>query len=131
MKTFLRTQAVAIFFSIGWIVYLNLITFLNNPNLGTIRYIDTFIWLFAIVLTIIYLIIVRNYIGRSWLAFPLIFFPYLLVYQYIFPLIQRAIGIGGSGYYVTFDFISIRTTSIVSMSVFIATLLGIMLSKRD
>jgi len=130
VSIFLRSQAVAIIFSLGYVVYLNILVFLNDPSRGTLMYMDGFIWGLAIIWTIIYMVIVRKYIGRQWLALPLIFLPYLLVYHYLFTFLEKVVGIGGMGYDLIFDFIYNETTYVMVLSVLIATVLGIVFSKN-
>lgn len=131
MEIFIRTQVVSIIFSLGWVVYINIITFLSNPTKRTIKYTDLLIWLLALILTIVYTLITRKYIGRKWLALPLVFLPYLLIYQFLFPAIQRVIGIGGLGYYLSFSYFSSETAHIMSSVVLISTLLGIILARKE
>jgi hypothetical protein len=130
MKTLIRTQIISFVLGIAWLIFLNILTFLHNPNQFTFKYVSGFLWIFSIFLTISLILNVRKYIGRRWIALPLIFFPYLFIYQFFFPLIQKAIGIGNDAYYLTFDYLTLSTMSIMTASVLIGTLLGILFSKK-
>jgi hypothetical protein len=130
MKFFLRTQVVSILFGLGWLLFLNLLTYLHDPAKGTMMYIDRLSWLFALVLIIFGIVTVKNFIGRRWLALILIPIPFVLVYQPLFPILQKATGIGSNGYDLAFDFLLVKTGFFMIVSVLTATLLGILFAKK-
>jgi hypothetical protein len=130
MKMFIRTQIISFFFGVAWLLLLNILTILQNPKQFTIKYMNGFLWIFAFFLTISLIINIRKYIGRKWTALPLIFLPYVLIYQFFFPLMQKSIGIGNKAYYVTFDYLTLSTIPIMTASLLIGTFLGILLSKK-
>lgn len=129
MKTFLKSQLVSIFFGVSWILYLNLIAFLNHPS-RAIMYIDWFVWGIPLFLTLIFIFIVKNYLGRKWVALPLVFFPYLLIYQPLFIRIQTALGFGSEGHREVIQFFSILTGTAMITSVLLALLIGILMAKK-
>jgi uncharacterized membrane protein len=130
MKLFLRTQLVSIMFGLGWILLLNILTYLHHPAKGTMMYIDWLSLLLALVITVIGIVMVKNFIGRRWLALILIPIPFLLVYQPLFPILQKAMGIGSNGYFIAFDFLLVKMGYIMTLSVLTGTLLGILFAKK-
>ena len=80
MKFLVKTQVLAILFSILWAFYVNVLAFFDQPERG-LEYINYFVYGFAMLLGTIYFLLTKYLIGRKWLALPLILIPFFIIYQ--------------------------------------------------
>lgn len=129
MKTFLKTQIISIFFGVCWILYLNVLAFLNHPT-RAIMIIDWFVWGLALGLTVFYVFLIKRLIGRKWVALPLILLPYWFLYQPIFSKIQTFVGIGNQVHNEMIYFFSLITGTIMAVSPLLGLVIGMLLSKN-
>lgn len=126
MKFVIRTQVLALLFSLLWEVYLIILGFFNQPG-RALQYINWFVYGFGVLFTIIYLFLTRYLIGRKWLAVPLVLLPCLLLYQ---PLLEDILlGLVNESNRMTINFLSLSTGSIRFLTIIFGLIFGIMSSK--
>lgn len=130
MLFFIRTQIVAFLLGVGWIFYFNLLAFLHHPN-RAIEYTTPLKFGLLVVIGLLYFLFMKNYIGRRWLALPLIFLPYLFIYHPLFPILQQYMKIGSIGHLLNVEFFTMSTGHLFLMILFVTTILSILFSRRS
>jgi hypothetical protein len=126
MRFFIKTQVLAILFAFFGVIYLNVLAFFDQPG-RALQYINWFVYGLAILFAVIYIFMTQYFIGRNWLAVPLVLIPYFLLYQPIFHRIQSSLVNEGYGRLV--NFLSISTGSIYLITIIFGLFLGILFSR--
>ncbi|MFB5197517.1 hypothetical protein ACE198_21860 [Neobacillus sp. KR4-4] len=127
MKFLLKTQILAISIAIFWIVYLNVVAIFDRPS-PILLYLNWFVYGFAILFAIIYLLLTKYITGHKWLAIPLVILPYLMIYKPI--LEQILLSLVNKSYGITINFLSLSTGSTHLMAIFIGLIFGVIISNR-
>ena len=126
MKLVLKTQILAISFSIFWIIYLNILVFFDQPEHG-LMYINWFVYGFAAIFGILVMLITKFYFGGGWIAFPLVLIPEFVLYQ---PILDRFFtNLLPKSYAGNFHFLSLSTGMVFLIAVFLGLILGIILGR--
>ncbi|MEH7084565.1 hypothetical protein V7139_17760 [Neobacillus drentensis] len=127
MKLFLKTQVLSIIIAFFWIVYLNVLAILDQPG-PILQYLNWFVYGFAILFAIIYLLLTRYMVGHKWLAIPLVILPYLMIYQ---PILERILlSIVSKSYGMTINFLSLSTGATHLMAILLGLVFGIINTNR-
>lgn len=127
MKFFIKTQFLAIIFSLLWVIYLNILGFFDQPG-RALQYINWFVYGFAILFAILCFIMTKYVMDRNWLAVPLVLIPYFLLYN---PIFQRIIAsLYNEGYRSILSFFSRSTGTTYLIATTFGLILGIMFSKK-
>lgn len=127
MKFLLKTQILAIIIAIFWIVYLNVVAIFDRPS-PILQYLNWFVYGFAILFAIIYLLLTKYITGHKWLAIPLVILPYLMIYKPI--LEQILLSLVNKSYGITINFLSLSTGSTHLMAILIGLIFGVIISNR-
>lgn len=127
MKFLLKTQILAIIIAIFWIVYLNVVAIFDRPS-PILQYLNWFVYGFAILFAIIYLLLTKYITGHKWLAIPLVILPYLMIYKPI--LEQILLSLVNKSYGITINFLSLSTGSTHLMAILIGLMFGVIISNR-
>ena len=126
MKFFVKTQVFAIIMALFWIIYLSVLAFLDQPG-RALQYINSFVNGFAILFAVIYFLLTKYFIGRNWLAVPLVLIPYFLLYKPVFE--QVLLSLANESYSMTLNFLSLSTGSTHLLAIIFGLGLGIMFSR--
>lgn len=127
MRLLIKTQVISIIFAIFWVLYLNILTFFNQPG-RAMEHINWFVYGFAILFAIVYFGLTKYVIGRNWLAVPLVIIPYLMVYQ---PILQRFLfSMVSKEYGMILKFLALSTGTIHLLAILISLVFGIVFSNR-
>ncbi|CAH2717315.1 hypothetical protein BACCIP111895_04507 [Neobacillus rhizosphaerae] len=126
MRFLIETQILAILFAFFWVLYLNIIAFFDQPG-RALQYINWFVFGFAILLTIIYFLMTKYFIGRNWMAVLLILLPYFLIYQPFFERLQSSLV--NDNYRMMINFLSRSTGTLHVITMLFGIMMGIMFSK--
>ncbi|MFP5113040.1 hypothetical protein ACSU64_11750 [Bacillaceae bacterium C204] len=127
MKLLLKTQVFSIIIALFWIVYLNILAVFDQPG-PILQYLNWFVYGFAGLLAIIYLLLTKYIIGHKWLAIPLVIVPYLVIYQ---PILERVLlSLVNKNYGMTINFLSLSTGATHLMAMLIGLVFGIIFSNR-
>lgn len=127
MKLLLKTQVLSIIIAFFWIVYLNILAVFDQPG-PILQYLNWFVYGFAGLLAIIYLLLTKYIIGHKWLAIPLVIVPYLVIYQ---PILERVLlSLVNKNYGMTINFLSLSTGATHLMAMLIGLVFGIIFSNR-
>ena len=127
MKLLLKTQILSIIITTFWIVYLNVLALFDQPG-PILQYLNWFVYGFALLLTIIYVLLTKYIIGHMWTAIPLVIVPFLLIYQ---PFFERVLlSLVHKKYGMTIHFLSLSTGATHLMAMLIGTVFGIIYSNR-
>ncbi|PFP25856.1 hypothetical protein COJ96_19055 [Bacillus sp. AFS073361] len=127
MKFLLKTQILAIIIAIFWILYLNVVAIFDRPS-PILQYLNWFVYGFAILFAIIYLLLTKYITGHKWLAIPLVILPYLMIYKLI--LEQILLSLVNKSYGITINFLSLSTGSTHLMAILIGLMFGVIISNR-
>jgi len=126
MRFFVKTQVLAIIIALFWIIYLSVLAFLDQPG-RALQYINSFVNGFAILFAVIYFLLTKYFIGRNWLAVPLVLIPYFLVYKPVFQ--QVLISLANESYSMTLNFLSLSTGATHLLAIICGLGFGIMFSR--
>jgi hypothetical protein len=126
MRFLIKTQILAILFAVFWVLYLNIVAFFDQPG-RALQYINWFVFGFAILLTIIYFLMTKYFIGRNWMAVPLILLPYFLIYQPFFERLQSSLA--NDNYRMMINFLSRSTGTLHVITMLFGIMVGIMFSR--
>lgn len=126
IRFLIKTQVVAILFALFWIIYLSVLAFLDQPG-RALQYINSFVNGFAILLAVIYFLLTKYFIGRNWLAVPLVLISYFLLYKPVFE--QVLLSLANESYSMTLNFLSISTGGTHLLALIFGLGLGIMFSR--
>lgn len=127
MKILFKTQVLSITFAIIWVVCLNILAFLDQPE-RALQYINWFVYGFAVLFAIISFLLTKYVIGHNWLAVPLVLVPYLIIYTPFFKGIM--LSLVSKSYGMIINFLSISTGTIYLMAILISLVFGIIFSNR-
>ena len=128
MKLLLKTQVLSIIIALFWIVYLNILAVFDQPG-PILQYLNWFVYGFAGLLVIIYLLLTKYIIGHKWLAIPLVIVPFLVIYQ---PILERVLlSLVNKNYGMTINFLSLSTGATHLMAMLLALVFGIILSNQN
>ncbi|WP_312470856.1 hypothetical protein [Neobacillus sp.] len=126
MRSLIKTQILAILFAFFWVLYINIVAFFDQPG-RALQYINWFVFGFAILLTIIYFLMTKYFIGRNWMAVPLILLPYFLIYQPFFERLQSSLV--NDDYRMMINFLSRSTGTLHVITMLFGIMVGIMFSR--
>jgi hypothetical protein len=128
MKILIKTQVLSIVFAIFWVLYLNILAFFDQPG-RALQHLNWFVFGFAFLFAIIYLVLIKYVIGYYWLAVPLVILPYLLIYQ---PFLERILlSLVSKSYGMMLKFLSQSTGTTYLIAILFGLVFGIMFSKRQ
>lgn len=126
MKFLIKTQVIAIVFSVLWIVYLNIMAFFDQPN-RAMQNINMFVYGFAVMIGVIYLILTKSFLEKRWIAIPIVLFTDLFLYQPLFLKILSTIL--SKEYEAVVIFFSIATGSVNLLTTTLGLFIGIILTR--
>ncbi|MEH7076855.1 hypothetical protein [Neobacillus drentensis] len=127
MRFLLKTQVLSIIIAILWIVYLNILALLDQPG-PILQYLNWFVYGFALVLMVIYLLLTKYIIGHRWLAIPLVIVSYLMIYK---PILENILlNLVNKSYGMSINFLSLSTGATHLMAMLIGLVFGIIYSNR-
>lgn len=127
MKFLIKTQVVAILFALLWEIHLTILAFLDMPG-RAIQYINWFVFAFAILIGILYVVISKFSLEKKWFSIPLVLIPDFILYQ---PLFLRILSsIVNEGFAGVIHFFSLSTGSINFIATILGLLLGITFSRH-
>ena len=127
MKFLLKTQIIALLFALLWAIYLSIIAFFDQPG-KALQYINWFVYGFALIFGIIYLVISMFSFERKLFLIPLVLIPDIFLYQPMF--LRFLFSIFSEGFAGVVRFISLSTGSINLIVTLFGLLLGIRLSRQ-
>jgi hypothetical protein len=128
MRFFLKTQVLAILFAVLWVVYLNILAFLDQPE-RALQYINWFVYGFAVLFGVIYFLLTKYFLDSQRLSAPLVLIPFLFLYQ---PLAQKALlSLVSGGYEGIIHFLSRATSTVHLFAILIGVVFGAMFSRRQ
>lgn len=127
MNLLLKTQVFSIIIAFFWIVYLNVLAIFDQPG-PILQYLNWFVYGFAILFAIIYILLTKYIIGHKWRAIPLVVLPYLMIYQPILERIQ--LRLVNKSYGMTINFLSLSTSATHLMAILIGLIFGVIISNR-
>lgn len=126
MKFLVKTQIFAVLLVIFWVIYLNVLAFFDQPG-RALQYINWFVYGLAIVLAIFYFLMTKVFIGRNWMAVPLIVIPYFLLYK---PLAQQMLlSVTNARYGMTLKFFALSTGTTYLLAIIFGLGLGILFTR--
>lgn len=126
MKWVMRTQLLAISFSIFWIIYLNILVFFDQPEHG-LKYINWFVNGFAAFFGVIVMILTRFISVRRFVILPLVLVPEFVIYQ---PILERLFqSFLSKGYKMIFHFLSLSTGMVYLIAILLGLLLGTLFQR--
>jgi hypothetical protein len=128
MKILIKTQVLSIIFAIIWVVYLNILAFLDQPE-RALQYINWFVYGFAVLFAFISFLLTKYVIGHNWLAVPLVLIPYLIIYSPFFKGIM--LSIVNESYGMIINFLSISTGTLFLIALIFSMVIGIIFSNRQ
>ena len=126
-KFLIRSQILAIIFSVFWIIYLNILAFFDQPD-RAMQYINWFVYGFAALFGIIGMFLTKYLVPAGRSVFPLVILPELLIYQPI--LLWIFSSIISSGYASIIRFLSISTGITYLIAISLGLILGLIIKKR-
>jgi hypothetical protein len=128
MKIMIKTQVLSIIFAIIWVIFLNILAFLDQPE-RVLQYINWFVFGFAGLFAIISFLLTKKVIGHNWRAVPLVIFPYLLIYS---PFLKGIIlSLVNKSYGMIFNFLAASTATLYFITLLISLVFGVIFSNRQ
>ena len=128
MKFLLRTQVVSILLALFWIICLAVLAFLDQPG-RALQYINSFVYGFAFLFAVIGFLFTKYFLGRKWLAVPVVLIPYFLLYKPVFQKILVSIANESYGAIIKFLALSIEATYL--LAVIFGLCLAILFSRQQ
>ena len=126
MNYLFKTQIIAILISFSWIFYLVILAFLDQPD-RALRYINSFVFGLAVLFAVIYFVLTRYLLGRSWPSFLIVLISYFLIYK---PILQELLlKLTSESYGTMIKFLSISTGTVHLLSVLIGMGFAILFTR--
>ena len=127
MKLLIKTQVLSIIFAIFWVIYINILAFFDQPG-RILLYLNWFVYGFAVLFAIIYILLTKYVIGHKWLAVPLVIIPYLIIYK---PILEEILlRFVSKSYGMIINFLALSTGTIQLIAILFSLVFGIMFSNR-
>lgn len=127
VKFIIKSQLLAVIFSLFWVLYLNILAFFDQPE-RAMQHINWFVYGFAALFGILGMFITKKFLSGGRLLFPLVILPELIIYQPFFLWIHSSFI--SEGYAAIIRFLSLSTGITYLIAISLGLILGIITKRK-